>query len=154
MLFLFPTVERVSTLSSSYYPQRTDVTQSGVQKPSEFFCVEALGSALEIILFKSSKSIGLAFMEELCQADDTERCADWHRKLRDRKARKGVPPGLLAFAAAQVRQTITLMLMRTLKPKLHRCSRCIGPWRSYIWVRRSILTNSIIARFGAVTSER
>ncbi|KAB5589641.1 hypothetical protein CTheo_6914 [Ceratobasidium theobromae] len=80
-LFLFPTVER---------------------QPQEYFCVGALGSALEIILFKSSKSIGLVFMEDLCKPDNTEKCAHWHRKLRDQTACKGVPPGLLAFAATQM----------------------------------------------------
>jgi hypothetical protein len=73
-----------------------------MQEPDDYFCVGALGSALEIILFKSSKSIGLAFMEDLCKPDDAEKCAHWHRKLRDQTARKGVPPGLLAFAATQV----------------------------------------------------
>jgi hypothetical protein len=43
-------------------------------------------------------------MEELCQVDNAEVCAEWHQMLRDRTAHKGVPPGLLAFAATQVCQ--------------------------------------------------
>lgn len=91
-LFLFPTVDR---------------------EPSQFFCVGALGAALEIILFKSSKAIGLVFMEELCKPDDAEKCAHWHRKLRDRRARKGVPPGLLAFAATQMYWALEKLYMGT-----------------------------------------
>ncbi|KAG9082133.1 hypothetical protein FRC06_005203 [Ceratobasidium sp. 370] len=72
------------------------------QNPSEYFCTHALGSALEIILFQCSKNLGLVFMEDLCKPDDADKCAHWHRKLRDRGAREGVPPGLLAFAASQM----------------------------------------------------
>ncbi|KAG8732071.1 hypothetical protein FRC10_001257, partial [Ceratobasidium sp. 414] len=70
--------------------------------PSQYFCVGALGAALEIILFKSAKTVGLVFMEEFCQPDDAEKCAHWHRKLRDRTAHKGVSPGAIAFAATQM----------------------------------------------------
>ncbi|KAG8737861.1 hypothetical protein FRC10_007593 [Ceratobasidium sp. 414] len=70
--------------------------------PGQYFCVGALGAALEIILFKSAKTVGLAFMEEFCQPDDAEKCAHWHRKLCDQTARKGVSPGAIAFAATQL----------------------------------------------------
>ncbi|KAG9089942.1 hypothetical protein FRC06_001286 [Ceratobasidium sp. 370] len=70
--------------------------------PTEYFCVGALGSALISILFKASKAIGVVFMEELCKPDNPEKCARWHAKLHDQTARKGVPPSLLAFAAAQM----------------------------------------------------
>ncbi|KAG9091243.1 hypothetical protein FRC06_000649 [Ceratobasidium sp. 370] len=71
------------------------------QDPSPYFHVGALGAALEVILFKSAKPVGLAFMEEFCQPDDPEKCVHWHRKLRDQTARKGVSPGAIAFAATQ-----------------------------------------------------
>lgn len=70
-----------------------------MQELSDYFCVNALGAALEVILFKSAKPIGLVFMEELCRPDSP---THWHEKLRDRTARRGIPPGLLAFAATQV----------------------------------------------------
>ncbi|KAG8737648.1 hypothetical protein FRC10_007971 [Ceratobasidium sp. 414] len=60
------------------------------QDPSRYFCVGALGAALEIILFKPVKT----------------KCARWHQELSDRTARKGVPPGAIAFAATQ----LTLLL--------------------------------------------
>ncbi|KAG9091717.1 hypothetical protein FRC06_000440 [Ceratobasidium sp. 370] len=90
--FLFPTVNR---------------------EPSQYFCVGPLGAALEIIFFKSAKTIGLAFMEELCQPDDTEKCAHWHQKLCDRMARKGVSPGAIAFAATQMYWALGQMYLGT-----------------------------------------
>ncbi|KAF8606748.1 hypothetical protein BDV93DRAFT_553224 [Ceratobasidium sp. AG-I] len=88
-LFLFPTINR---------------------EPSEYFCIDAIGSALEIILFKCSKPIGEAFMEELCKPDEP---ADWHKKLCDQTARKGVPPGLLAFAATQMYWALEMLYRGT-----------------------------------------
>ncbi|KAG8731262.1 hypothetical protein FRC10_001915 [Ceratobasidium sp. 414] len=81
--------------------------------PTQYFCVGALGAALEIIFFKSSKTLGLAFMEHLCQPDDAEECVQWHRKLRDRTARKGVPPGAIAFAATQMYWALEKMYLGT-----------------------------------------
>ncbi|KAG9080622.1 hypothetical protein FRC06_006337, partial [Ceratobasidium sp. 370] len=85
----------------------------GDRDPSMYFFVNAFGCALEIILFKCSKPIGLAFMEELCQPDDPERCANWHCKLRDRSACKGLPPGLLALAATQMYWALEKMYMNS-----------------------------------------
>lgn len=82
--------------------------QSYAQEPAKFFCVDALGLALETILFKSGKNIGLAFMENLCLPDDAEKCSDWHRKLCDQTARTGLSPGLIAYAVTQVRRHYTL----------------------------------------------
>ncbi|KAG9078576.1 hypothetical protein FS749_009388 [Ceratobasidium sp. UAMH 11750] len=81
--------------------------------PSQYFCIGALGAALEIILFKSPKTLGVAFIEEFCQLDDTEECARWHSKLRDRTARKGVSPGAIAFAATQMYWALEKMYLGT-----------------------------------------
>ncbi|KAG8738805.1 hypothetical protein FRC10_006457 [Ceratobasidium sp. 414] len=81
--------------------------------PSQHFHVGALGVALEIIFFKSAKTLGLAFMEELCQLDDAEKCAHWHRKLRDQTAHKGVSPGAIAFAATQMYWALEKMYLGT-----------------------------------------
>ncbi|KAG8732991.1 hypothetical protein FRC10_000494 [Ceratobasidium sp. 414] len=81
--------------------------------PSQYFCVGALGAALEIVFFKSAKIIGLAFMEDLCKPDDAEKCAHWHRKLRDRTAHRGVPPGAIAFAATQMYWALEKMYLGT-----------------------------------------
>ncbi|KAG9078216.1 hypothetical protein FRC06_008487 [Ceratobasidium sp. 370] len=70
--------------------------------PTQYFHVGILDAALKIIFFKSAKTLGLAFIEELCQPDNPEKCAHWHRKLRDQTARRGVPPGAIAFAATQM----------------------------------------------------
>ncbi|KAG9077828.1 hypothetical protein FRC06_008684 [Ceratobasidium sp. 370] len=102
-LYLYPSVERASNRSDC----------PNYMKPGEYFCVEALGAALEIILFRSSKQVGLVFMEDMCKPDDAERCAHWHRKLRDQTARKGVPPGLLTFAATQMYWALERLYMGT-----------------------------------------
>ncbi|KAF8593169.1 hypothetical protein BDV93DRAFT_612324 [Ceratobasidium sp. AG-I] len=80
------------------------------QEPSSYFCVGALGSALEIILFKSAKQIGVVFMEEFCRPDSP---ADWHKKLRDQTACEGISPGLLAFAATQMYWALEGLYMGT-----------------------------------------
>lgn len=108
-LFLYPTTHRVSDHSHRILYKYICIDRLGTQEPSEYFCVSALGAALEVILFKSTKPIGLVFMEDLCKPDNP---AHWHRKLRDQTARKGIPPGLLAFAATQVRQPCVLRLRR------------------------------------------
>ncbi|KAG9080275.1 hypothetical protein FRC06_006842, partial [Ceratobasidium sp. 370] len=89
-----PEVHQLMTKDQFLYPDFS-------RDPNQFFCVGALGSALEIILFKSAKPVGLTFMEELCAPDDPKKCAEWHRRLRDRTAHRGVPPGTIAFAATQ-----------------------------------------------------
>lgn len=72
------------------------------REASQYFCVGALGCTLEVILFKSSKNIGLAFMENLCQPDNVVKCAHWHRKRRDLTADEGVPPAAIALAATMM----------------------------------------------------
>ncbi|KAG9105104.1 hypothetical protein FRC07_009620, partial [Ceratobasidium sp. 392] len=79
--FLYPTVDR---------------------EPTQFFCVGSVCDALEIILFRSTKDVGQAFFETLVSPDDAAECSQWHRKLRDRTARKGVPPALIALAATMM----------------------------------------------------
>ncbi|KAG8732209.1 hypothetical protein FRC10_001158 [Ceratobasidium sp. 414] len=76
---------------------------------NRYFCVGALGAALEIILFKSVKTVRLAFMEEFCQPDDAEKCAHRHWKLCDQTARKGVSPGAIAFATTQLTMLLDQM---------------------------------------------
>jgi hypothetical protein len=55
------------------------------------------------MLFKSSKNIGLVFMDDFCKPDNVTKCSDWHRKLHDPTATKGMPPGIIALAATMVR---------------------------------------------------
>jgi hypothetical protein len=41
-------------------------------------------------------------MEELCQPDHMLGRTQWHRKLQDQTATKGMPPGAIALAATMV----------------------------------------------------
>lgn len=96
--FLYPTANRVSISPEKLLC----IDKTIIKDPNQFFRVGALGTALEIILFKSAKTLGLAFMEEFCAPDDDDKCAHWHHKLHDRTARRGIAPGAIAFAATQV----------------------------------------------------
>ncbi|KAG9127273.1 hypothetical protein FRC07_015085 [Ceratobasidium sp. 392] len=70
--------------------------------PEDQFRVGALGDATEIILFKTPKPVGVPFLHKFAELDDPVKCAAWHKKAKDKTTCRGVPPGLIAFAATQV----------------------------------------------------
>lgn len=82
--------------------QDSEVVQFPAQNTDEYFQSKALKKVLETIFFKSSKNIGIVFMEELCAPDNATECAHWHQKLRDHTATRGFPVGAIAFAATVV----------------------------------------------------
>ncbi|KAG8794426.1 hypothetical protein FRC12_024578 [Ceratobasidium sp. 428] len=71
-------------------------------EPTQYFCVGTLCDTIEIMVFRSTKSLGQAYFEDLVSPDDAAECLQWHRKLRDGTARQGVPPALIALAATMM----------------------------------------------------
>ncbi|KAF8595896.1 hypothetical protein BDV93DRAFT_514595 [Ceratobasidium sp. AG-I] len=106
-----PKLRQLMSKDQFLYPTANQTTAN--RDLNQFFRVGALGAALEIILFKSAKTLGLAFMEEFCAPDDAEKCAHWHHKLRDRTACRGISPGAIAFAATQMYWALEKMYLGT-----------------------------------------
>ncbi|KAG9095405.1 hypothetical protein FS749_010516 [Ceratobasidium sp. UAMH 11750] len=83
------------------------------RNPDDHFRVGALGDAIEIILFKTPKPVGVPFLHNFAELDDPVKCAAWHRKTKDKTARRGVPPGLIALAATQMYWALEKMYLGT-----------------------------------------
>ncbi|KAG8790941.1 hypothetical protein FRC12_010585 [Ceratobasidium sp. 428] len=87
------------------------------------FRIHAIGTALEIILFRGEKLIGYVVMDQLCWPNNPVKCAHWHCKLLNPTAWKGVPPGLIAYAATQIYWEL-LQLYKGTKVPFHEAHFC------------------------------
>ncbi|KAG9122039.1 hypothetical protein FRC07_001750 [Ceratobasidium sp. 392] len=83
------------------------------RNPDDQFRVGALGDAIEIILFKTPKPVGVPFLHKFAELDDPVKCAAWHEKAKDKTTRRGVPPGLIALAATQMYWALEKMYLGT-----------------------------------------
>ncbi|KAG8782663.1 hypothetical protein FRC12_020582 [Ceratobasidium sp. 428] len=83
------------------------------RNPEDQFRVGALGDAIEIILFKTPKPVGVPFLHKFAELDDPVKCAAWHKKAKDKTTCRGVPPGLIALAATQMYWALEKMYLGT-----------------------------------------